>query len=74
MHPCQYFTHLCVQLSAKEGIKFLTIRYFTNGFAGFLGHRAVYGTLMLAFSSTLILLTKSPNGIGGLKDKNTWMQ
>jgi hypothetical protein len=73
MHPCQYFTQLCVQLSAKEGIQFLTIRYF-NGFAVFLGHPAVYGTLMLAFSSTLILLTKSPNGIWRLKDKNTGMQ
>jgi hypothetical protein len=35
MHACQYYTHLCVQLSAR-GIQILTIRYF-NGFAFFGG-------------------------------------
>jgi hypothetical protein len=45
MHPCQYFTHLCIQQSA-EAFQFLTIRYF-NSF-GFFGTPCILSAILFA--------------------------
>jgi hypothetical protein len=58
MHPCQYFTHLCIQQSA-EAFQFLTIRYF-NSFGFFWDTLYFVGHLVCRKSYHLVDMIKSP--------------